>query len=177
MTKVKLSEYFDIKQAIQNDKMNFKILNINEVNSIPFLGRSALNNGIVDYVEENKISINDGGIITIALDGSTGATFYQHHAFSSGQNIWCLHPKSKYFESFNQIIALFCVTSLRKAVASYVGSYNLSLSKTRLTNNIEILLPLNSNKTVNIQYINTIMQELRNINLLKELPKNRYFNV
>jgi hypothetical protein len=175
MEKVRLATYFDILPAIQDDKMNFEILDINNNNSIPFLGRSASNNGIVDYVKKDAKLINEGGVITIALDGSTGSTFYQHHPFSSGQNIWLLKANEDYFEEFNQFVALYCITSIKKAVVNYVGSYNLSLTKTRLTNNIEIKLPLKSDGKVDVTLIKKEMNKLRNINILKNLPNDRYF--
>ncbi len=174
MTKVKLVDYFDILPAIQDDKMNFEISEINDVSSVPFLGRSALNNGIVGYVEPRERYINRGGIITIALDGSTGATFYQHHNFSSGQNIWLLVPKKEYFEIFDPLIALYCVTSIRKAVENYVGSYNLSLTKTRLVNNISLFLPLDDDGIVSISHIYNSLKNIRNIDLIKEVPNTRY---
>lgn len=174
MTKIRLAECFDILPAIQDDKMNFDKQGIYEENSVPFLGRSAANNGIVGYVAPKDNLINQGGVITIALDGSTGATFYQHHQFSSGQNIWLLAPRSNYFEYFDSIIALYCVTSIRKAVENYVGSYNLSLTKTRLTNNIEVFLPLTSDGIVDTKYITNQMKKLRNISVIKNIPNQRF---
>jgi hypothetical protein len=173
--KVKLSDYFNIESSIQDDKMNFQKESVDRENAVPFLGRSALNNGIVGYVSKREGYINSGGVISIALDGSTGATFYQHHNFSSGQNIWLLIPKRKYFVEFDPKIALFCITSIRKAVENYVGSYNLSLTKTRLTKNIEIFLPLNEDGTVDNEFIGNAFSNLRNIELIEKIPTQRHF--
>jgi len=170
MNKVLLSEYFEIKSTIQDDKINFELSEKEYKDALPFLGRSAINNGIVDYVSPMPSKINDGGILTIALDGSTGATFYQHHKFCSGQNIWGLIPKEKYFDQFDPEIALFIVTSIRKAVKNY--SYNLSLTKTRLMK-VKILLPIQSDGTVDTNYIKASMKGLRNIEVIKEIPELR----
>lgn len=170
LSKVLLSKYFDIKSAIQDDKINFEIVDKNDKNSIPFLGRSALNNGIVDYVKQRKNFINNGNVITIALDGSTGSTFYQYHKFSSGQNIWLLVPKQEYLESLTPLIALYFVTSIRKAVKEY--SYNLSLTKTRLQN-IKVFLPLNKNETIDTVSIENEMNQLRNISFIKNINTER----
>ncbi len=170
LSKVLLSKYFDIKSTIQDDKINFEILDKNDKNSIPFLGRSALNNGIVAYVKKRANCINNGNVITIALDGSTGFTFYQYHKFSSGQNIWLLIPKQEYLENLTPLVALYFVASIRKAVKEY--SYNLSLTKTRLKN-IKIFLPLNKNETINTIYIENEMNQLRNINFLKNINTQR----
>lgn len=168
--KVRLTKYFDIKSVIQSDKINFKLSTKENKESIPFLGRSATNNGIVDYVEPRVGFINNGKSITIALDGSTGSTFYQHHNFSSGQNIWLLEPKPEFFHELTPEIFLFLITSIRKAVTEY--SWNLSLTKTRLQN-INILLPLLEDEKVNTEFIKSEMSKLRNIDFLQKISEER----
>ncbi len=168
--KVIISEYFEIKSTIQSDKINFKVSNKINPKAFPFLGRSSINNGIVDYVEPLKNLKNKSEVLTIALDGSTGATFYQHHEYCSGQNIWQLIPKKKYFKYFNPIIAIYLKTTISKAVESY--SYNLSLTKTRLSK-VKILLPVLSNKKVDLKYIEKEMNKLRNIKIIKNISPKR----
>ena len=92
MEKVKLTKYFSIVSPKQNDKINFQLSTMHDRDAVPFLGRSSVNNAVVDYVKAEENLINDGNVLSIALDGSTGATFYQHHNFCSGQNIWLLIP-------------------------------------------------------------------------------------
>lgn len=169
MKRILLSKFFDIESTLQKDKMHFTTSSRNDIEAVPFLGRSGINNGIVDYVKPIPNLLNTGKIITIALDGSTGSTFYQHHNFCSGQNIWILRPKKEYFEKFNQQIALYIITSIRKAVKSY--TYNLSLTKTRLLK-ISILLPIKNNK-VDVIYIESEMNKLRNINLISKISNKR----
>lgn len=171
MKKVKLSEYFKIKSAIQDDKINFELADKNDKNAIPFLGRSSTNNGIVDYVKFRKGYVNDGGQITVALDGSTGSTFYQHHPFSSGQNIWILDPIKEKIEYVNPKIAIYLITTIRKAVADY--SYNLGLTKTRLENNINVILPLLDNDKLDIKFIESEINKLRNTNLIDNINTKR----
>lgn len=93
LVKVPLHKYFDIEAPKQDDKIRFEMSDKRDRDAIPFLERSSVNNGIVDYVVKREGYVNEGGVITIALDGSTGSTFYQHHPFSSGQNIWILRYK------------------------------------------------------------------------------------
>lgn len=169
MESILLSKIFDIISTKQKDKMHFSISDKNDKDAVPFLGRSAVNNGIVDYVLPIDSALNTGGVITIALDGSTGSTFYQHHDFCSGQNIWILKPKNEYFSEFTHIIALYLITSIRKAVQSY--SYNLSLTKTRLMK-ISILLPMKNNQ-VDIMKITREMNKVRNIELVSKIPNKR----
>lgn len=168
-SKVSLAKYFDIKSVIQSDKINFKVSNKEDKESVPFLGRSASNNGIVDYVKYRNGFINKGGSITIALDGSTGSTFYQHHSYCSGQNIWILEPKKEFIKEINPAICLFLITTIRKAVIHY--SWNLSLTKTRLLN-INILLPLKG-ELLDTAFIKKEMSRLRNIDFIKSIPEER----
>lgn len=171
MKKVNLSDYFNIKSAIQDDKINFEIADKNDTDSIPFLGRSSTNNGIVDYVKFREGFVNEGGQITIALDGSTGSTFYQHHPFSSGQNIWILEPRKEVIDYINPKVAIYLITTIRKAVVDY--SYNLGLTKTRLENNISIILPVLPNGKLNLKEIESKISNLRNIELISKINANR----
>ena len=171
LKKVSLIKYFTILSAKQDDKINFKVRDIKDVETVPFLGRSSTNNGIVDYVEKREKLINDGNVITIALDGSTGSTFYQYHPFCSGQNIWILKPKEEYLSELTPVVAMFLITTIRLAVKSY--TYNLSLTKTRLSN-ININLPLKDDETIDVEYINNRMSKLRNIKMIKDINSTRY---
>ncbi|EOU1763245.1 TPA: restriction endonuclease subunit S [Clostridium perfringens] len=171
LTKVPLIKYFSIESPRQDDKINFNIMDIKNQESIPFLGRSSVNNGIVAYVEQRENYINEGGVITIALDGSTGSTFYQMHKFSSGQNIWILRPKKEYLEELTPEIAMFLITTIRIAVKNY--TYNLSLTKTRLSK-INILLPIKDDKSIDSDYIIERIKKLRNSKLLNNIRETRY---
>ena len=93
LTKVPLTDFFTIYPAKQNDRITFTEADINDVDAISFLSRSSKMNGINGFVLGNEELLNDGKIISIALDGSTGATFYQYHPFFSGQNIWLIKEK------------------------------------------------------------------------------------
>jgi len=171
LQKVPLIKYFEIVSPRQNDKINFEVIDDNKKNGVPFLGRSAANNGIVAYVIEKQNFTNEGNVITIALDGSTGATFYQYHKFSSGQNIWLLKHNTKYLKELTPKIAMFLVTSIRIAVKDY--TWNLSLTKARLKN-INIFLPLNEDDTIDINFINERMNKIRNIEMIKNIRNERY---
>ena len=176
--KVPLVDCFEIKAANQDDKINFPISDKWSPMAVPFIGRSKSNNGVVDYVESTNTRINYGGVITVALDGSTGSTFYQHHNFCSGQNIWLLIPKQDKFEEFNPLIALYCVTTIRKAVVNY--SYNLSLTKKRLEENIWIFLPMEVSERgekVNTEYIKEQMRGLRNYQFIEDISQRRILEI
>lgn len=166
-----LTDYFTILPTKQKDKIQVQLASVMNPDAIPFVGRKATNNGISDYIEYDSSCINDGGVLTLALDGSTGATFYQHHNFASGQNIWILKPRKEKIKDFSPEIALYLKTTVSQAVIDY--SYNLSLTKTRLKN-IEILLPLSDNDEVDIEYIHKVMSNVLNIEYVQTVSERRY---
>lgn len=168
---VAISSLFNVEATIQGDKITFERSSIFSPESLPFLGRSGSNNGIVGYVECPLEKINRGKIITIALDGSTGATFYQHHPFCSGQNIWILRPKPEMIQDFDQFIALYLVASIRKAVRNY--TYNLSLTKSRLLK-VEVLVPTVDGR-FDADLARQRIKALRNSSLIESIPSHRIF--
>ena len=163
-------DFFEIVPSRQIDKMNTVEADINDVDAVPFLSRSDRNNGMSGYVMPIAKKVNEGGCISVALDGSTGATFYQHHPFMSGQNIWLLMPRADRFPQFDPAIALYCVASIRKAVKHY--TYNQSLTKTRLRN-IYIFLPVDGAGRVDTTAINDAMKEVRHMNLIEEISADQ----
>lgn len=171
MDKVKLTDFFAISASIQDDKINFAEAELNDIDALPFVARTARNNGTTGYCVPRIGKVNEGGVLSLALDGSTGATFYQRHAFLSGQNIWLLKPRPSKIALLTPEVALFLVTTIRKAVTAY--SYNLSLTKTRLQK-ITIKVPVDSEGMLDVALIHKMMSEVRHIGLLDELPDERY---
>jgi len=169
--KVQLIDYFEIVPSRQIDKVNTTEADVNDIDAVPFLSRSDRNNGMSGYVERIEGKLNAGACISVALDGSTGATFYQHHAFMSGQNIWLLKPYLSRFGGFDPFTALYCVASIRKAVKHY--TYNLSLTKARLKN-ISIFLPVNEDGTVDTIHIHSEMNKVRHAEMIENIPTERY---
>ena len=168
--KVQLIDFFEIVPSKQIDKMNTVEADVNDLDAVPFLSRSDRNNGMSGYVEPTEGKLNAGHCISVALDGSTGATFYQHHPFMSGQNIWLLKPQLARFDRFDHLVALYCVASIRKAVKHY--TYNLSLTKARLKN-ISIYPPIRDNR-VDTVFIRKEMDKVRHTDLIKNIPTERY---
>lgn len=170
MEKVNITELFTINGSANVDKIRLTEGELNDVDALPYVTRTEKNNGVSGYCFPMKGKVNPGGVITMALDGSTGSTFYQHHEYLSGQNIWVLKPTNKVGELTPEI-ALYLVASIRKAVKAY--TYNLSLTKTRLKN-INIYVPMTPEGNLDRDSIQKRMESIRNINLIKNIPENRY---
>ena len=171
LQKFLLTDYFSITPTKQKDKIQVNISTVEKNDAVPFVGRKSTNNGISDYIEYDPACINEGRVLTLALDGSTGSTFYQHHSFASGQNIWTLLPNREKIRDFSPEVALYLKTTVSQAVLDY--SYNLSLTKTRLQN-IEILLPVLENGEVDVDYIRAMMSNVTNIEYVREVQDKRY---
>lgn len=146
--RVELTKVFDIISPLADDRINFTSSKTRKKDFFPFVGRSSLNNGWTCFVAERKGFLNKGGVLTIALDGSTGSTFYQDEDFYCGQNIWILRPK-KFKMSKN--MGIWFSTLISKTVEDY--TYNLSLTKNRLEK-IKISIPF-LNDEIDLDYIKT----------------------
>ncbi|MCE8163570.1 MAG: restriction endonuclease subunit S [Candidatus Moeniiplasma glomeromycotorum] len=173
ISKFKIKEIFSVKQPLNCDKKNLEVVDVRDSlkNVLPFLGRSKINNGITDFVKVRENLINEGGVITVALDGSTGATFYQHHKFISGQNIWVLRPLASFVEKLTPKAALFLATIIQESVRNY--SYNLSLTKNRLGEILINVPTINENeKKLDIRYVEEIYSKISHKELLKKIPQN-----
>lgn len=88
----KLMEIFDVWYGV-----NLEFVNCEEVaGGIPFVSRTANNNGVVGYVKEiDGVEPNPGHTLSVAAGGSVLSTFYHPYKYYSGRDIYILKPKSK----------------------------------------------------------------------------------
>lgn len=79
----KLTEIWKIEYGNKFDKNKMT----HKEPSINFVSRTALNNGISDFVDNNGTIPYPAGLITLALGGSIGSCFLQNYPFYTGQNV------------------------------------------------------------------------------------------
>lgn len=79
---------------------------------IPFVSRSAVNNGVSSYVDATDLVVNAGNCITIGAEGVIA--FYQNKNFVSGVKIYSIRHKR-----LNQYIAMFIITILDREAYRY----------------------------------------------------------
>lgn len=79
---------------------------------IPYVTRSAINNGVSEYIDQQGSSLNKGNCITIGAEGAFA--FYQPNDFISGVKIYRLSH-----EKLNKYNALFLCTILNQEVYKY----------------------------------------------------------
>lgn len=115
-------EIFDIKKGFYNKKPN----NL-EKGEIPFLGATAVNNGITGYYSIEDIELNsktgqgknhpldkkmfEGNCIVVTNNGSVGYAYYQKTAFTCSHDVNPLYLKH---HMLNEYIAKFLISVIEK---------------------------------------------------------------
>ncbi|SJZ63140.1 restriction endonuclease subunit S [Mycoplasmopsis verecunda] len=131
----KLSDIFEIKKTknINSDDL--------ENGNIPYITRTALNNGVSKFVDSEGYEKYNGNCIIIG--GESALAFYQSNSFLTGNNITMLRND----KHLNRNIGLYIVTILNKENFRY--SYGRAWNKTNI-DNTKIKLPskIEKNKIV-----------------------------
>lgn len=127
-----ISEIFDeIYMGKSSDSGNL------ETGSVPLIGRSANHNGYENNYSISHAKINQAPLITVSLIGRSTA-FYQEFDLATSQNILILKHKN-----LNKQNGLFLVNSINNYLKSFLKSYGLPGSLTRMSI-AKIMLPVNS---------------------------------
>lgn len=124
-----IGNLFGVKYGV-NLELNAMTLNTPK-STMPFVSRTANNNGISAYVEEiEDIEPNPANTISVAGSGSVLECFLQEEPYYSGRDLYYLSPK---FQS-NKYILLFIITVIRqeKYRFNYGRAANRTLAKLRI---------------------------------------------
>ncbi|MDP8039891.1 MULTISPECIES: restriction endonuclease subunit S [Pasteurellaceae] len=119
----------------------------------PYIVRTALNNGLKGYINEDKQYLNDGNTISFGQD--TATMFYQEKPYFTGDKIKIL--KSKYDE-FSKNNAQFFISVMGKAFSCFSwgsSSFNVSIISEQ-----KITLPITSNGLINFSFMEKFIAEL-----------------
>jgi len=108
---------------------------------IPFVTRTAFNNGIGGYVARiDDITPYPAGCLTIALGGSIGSTFLQEQNFYTSQNVAVLQPK---YDVSNSVL-IFIATLIQKETNNRFIAFGRELNK-HIKDNFTVKLPTGPN--------------------------------
>lgn len=118
--------------------------------NVPFISRTALNNGCDGYVEVEAKFITKGNCISIGGEGIYA--FYQKENFATGTNICTLRN-----ENLNQYVALFICTVLNQEIYRY--SYGRARNLGRVENEI-IKLPINAKGEPDFEFMENYIKSL-----------------
>ncbi len=125
------------------------------VGEVPYVSSSALNNGVDNFVSNDKGVRKFSDCLSLANSGSVGSSFYEPFEFVASDHI--THLKN---EDFNKYHYLFLATMTSRLSQKY--NFNREINDKRISREI-ILLPLNDKGEPDYEYM-----EKYSKNLLRE---------
>lgn len=142
----KLSDLFVISVSKDSNLQN------SNAGSTPYISSTAENNGVAGYVDEKPSQ--DGNVLTIARNGSIGATFYHKDPFcASPDDVRILTPK--FTLSPHSAVFIKTVIELEK----FRFAYGRKLGTARLKE-LVIKLPTTTEGVLDTQYMEKYIQSL-----------------
>lgn len=140
----------DVFDTIQRGK-RLKIADHVE-GSIPYVSSSALNNGVDNFVSNDKGVRKFADCLSLANSGSVGSTFYEPFEFVASDHV--THLKN---EEFNKYHYLFLATMTSRLSQKY--NFNREINDKRISREI-ILLPLNDEGVPDYEYMEQYSKNL-----------------
>lgn len=126
---------------------------------VPYVSSSALNNGVDNFVSNDKGVRKFSDCLSLANSGSVGSSFYEPFEFVASDHI--THLKSK---KFNKYHYLFIATMTGRLSQKY--NFNREINDKRISREI-IFLPITDNGEPDYEYM-----EKYSKNLLREKIQN-----
>ena len=121
----------------------------------PYIVRTALNNGLKGYIDEDVSYLNDGNTISFGQD--TATMFYQENPYFTGDKIKILKSK---FEKFGRKNAHFMLASMTKSFSSFswgANSYSISVIENQIIN-----VPIKDGK-IDFEYMETLISAIQKL--------------
>lgn len=128
----------------------------------PYIVRTALNNGLKGYINEDTRYLNDGNTISFGQD--TATMFYQENPYFTGDKIKILKPK---MVNFNKNKAHFLLASMAKSFSSF--SWGKNSYSVKVIENQLIQLPIKHGK-IDYNYIETFITAIKKL-VIKDVVK------
>lgn len=156
----KIGELFEFKYKPSKGLNNMKIAGSKGVS---YLGATNRNNGVLEFVEENKKLTYDGNCIAFIRngEGSMGYSVYKKEDFIATQDI-----SVGYNENLNEYNAQFITTIADRVRGKY--NFGYKRNQTRLENEI-LALPVDEKGEPHWDYMSKFMQKIEQEKLDKAL--------
>ena len=122
------------------------------IGSIPYVSSSALNNGVDNFVSNDKGVRKFSDCLSLANSGSVGSTFYEPFEFVASDHI--THLKS---DKFNKYHYLFLATMTSRLSQKY--NFNREINDKRISREI-VLLPVTSDNKPDYDYMEKYSRNL-----------------
>jgi len=121
----------------------------------PYVVRTALNNGIRGYINEDEEFLNEWNTISFGQD--TATMFYQEKPYFTGDKIKIVKSKS---DKFNKLNAQFFITTMYKSFSSF--SWGSSSFNVKIIENQNISLPT-QNTQPNYDFMETFISAIQKL--------------
>ena len=142
------------KKKFNADKIQ-QIYETQQTNTYPYVVRSAVNNGIRGYINENTQFLNEANTISFGQD--TATMFYQDKPYFTGDKIKIFSPKNF---SLNHNRAIFLILILQKAFAMFEWGKNSF--KIEILENLQLKLPTLENGEINLNFMENYIKATQN---------------
>jgi len=130
---IPLKELFTPVYGVNLELVNVEECSKNDYNSIRFVSRTEINNGVSAYVKKiNNVHPNPVHTISVAVSGSVLSSFYQDKEYYSGRDLYYLLPNKK-MNKEEMIFYTLCIQANK-----YKYNYGRAANKTLK----DILLPI-----------------------------------
>lgn len=119
----------------------------------PYIVRTALNNGLKGFLNEDEKYLNDGNTISFGQD--TATMFYQEKPYFTGDKIKILKPK---YSRFGKANALFFITEMTKSFSNFSwGSTSFSVDT---ISDQQVSLPITPENKIDFDFMEAFIREL-----------------
>lgn len=95
MKMIQIQDLFEVKYGSNLELNKQTKLSSNDPNAVPYVSRTAKNNGITAYIQPTDAKLNPAHTLSVACGGSVLSTFYQAVPYYSGRDLYYLKPKIK----------------------------------------------------------------------------------
>lgn len=155
-----IEELFSLKQG-KSKGLN----HIEKGGSMPYLGATNRNNGVLEFVERNEEYISTGNCIAFIRngEGSMGYAVYKYENFIATSDITLGYNKN-----LDRYIGTFVTTIADTVRGKYNFGYKRSLNRLKKET---LILPVSKNGTPNWEYMRKYMK-LQELKLIRRLLKN-----
>ncbi len=126
--------------------------------TMPYISSKGINNGVDNFIGNDKGVRNFNKCLTIANSGTVGSTFYHDYSFVASDHVTALELKEN-----NKYAYLFIATILKRIATNY--SFNREINNERILKE-KIILPINDLGDIDFIYMEQYMKN-------KEIDKTK----
>lgn len=143
----------EIKDVFKYIRRGKRLTKANQIKGhVPYVSSTSLNNGVDNFIGNDKGVRSSGYDVTIANSGSVGNAFYHDYEYIASDHV---HSLSN--EKFNKYHYLFLVTMLNRLQEKY--HFNREINQKRL-NKEKIMLPVDDKGVLNLEFMELYIKKI-----------------